>query len=161
MVLSLATECCASLVTSVLLPVAVVVAVHMALPWHLWIDAVDSWRRRGWHDAALFSVATNVLHCTLYFGVNFFFLALDRWGLLASRKLPRLPAQVPSPALVRATIVEGTVSHAVLGWPFGVALFFVFQACGSKLDGPLPLWTVVASQVRLRGDVAAPSHLPL
>ena len=66
------------------------------------------------YDVVLFALATSAIHAFMYFSLNGFFLACDRFGWLQRYKLPRKPQQVPSDALLAATLKESIPSQLIL-----------------------------------------------
>lgn len=67
-----------------------------------------------WHDRAAFVLGTLVVHESLYVGMNGFFYACDAYGWMQQFKLPRRPAQQPSAALIRRTLMESVVNHLLI-----------------------------------------------
>lgn len=113
-------------------------------------DASPSEARRT-HARVVFVFGSTIVHEVLYLGMNGFFSACDAYGWLRRFKLPRRPAQVPSPELLRSAWREAAVRHLLLQpLSFWFLVFPAYEAmCADDglVGGAPPAWTTAFWQL--------------
>lgn len=92
----------------------------------------------GW-EHAWFVFALIFVHETIYYSMNFSFLAFDRFGIFEEYKLPRSPRQVPSAELVRKTLWASFVGHWLVQPFTAFSVWYVIKWAGMpSVIAPLP-----------------------